>query len=128
MKQIETNYGEKVAVSSLKAGHIENIISKASMCKHIKAIILFGSSLESRCTEKSDIDFAVVSDKTVTALSKDKSFVNFMNALYDYDDSQEYDRLYFKSFNEIEGKVGEVTICHEIVTKGKTIYRRDSVG
>ncbi len=53
---LQTNYGTKVDVAEIKKKHIENILDSAPLCKQIKAIMLFGSSLGERCTNKSDID------------------------------------------------------------------------
>ena len=47
-----------------------------------------------------------------------------MDMVYLFDMSQEYDRLYFKSLEDIEQKSDEQQICKEIVSKGKIIYRR----
>lgn len=53
-----------------------------------------------------------------------KSFDKFMDCLYQYDMEQEYDRLYFRSLEEIEEKKDTVPICRELTQKGKIIYRR----
>lgn len=66
---IETNCDTKIQVADTKKKHIENIIKAAPTCKHILEIILFGSSLETRCTEQSDIDIAIVSDYTIGKLA-----------------------------------------------------------
>ena len=59
---------QDILVSSIKEEYVKNIINCASLCNKIDAIILFGSVLEERCTEKSDIDFVVVSKYTVSQL------------------------------------------------------------
>lgn len=86
--------------------------------------MLFGSSLEERCTIKSDIDLAIISNCSLNKLSQTKAFDKFMNNLYSYDMEQEYDRLYFKSIREIEEKKDDIPICNELIQKGKVIYRR----
>lgn len=121
---VNTFDGNKVNVASVKKDAIMNMILAASLCPNIDAIVLFGSSLEERCTDESDIDIAIISDKTVSGLSKMKSFKKFMEKVYLFDMRQEYDRLYFKSIEEIEHKADEQQICKEIASKGKIIYRK----
>ena len=118
--------GTQIDVASIKKDAIKNIIESASLCPNIDAIVLFGSSLEERCTADSDIDIVIISKKTVSALSQLKSFKKFMDMVYLFDMSQEYDRLYFKSIEDIEQKVDKQQICKEIVSKGKIIYRREA--
>lgn len=124
MVNILSNDGSEIRVAEIKKAYIENIITSASKCRQIDAVILFGSALEERCTENSDIDFAIISKYSVDKLSSLKSFANFVNAMYDCDAKQEYDRLYFKSFSEIEDKQEEVGVCRELLNKGKVIYRK----
>lgn len=121
---IMSNDGQCIEVADIKKSYIEKIISSASKCKHIDAIILFGSALEERCTEKSDIDIAIISKYTVDKLSGIKSYSKFVSEIYELDLSQEYDKLYFKSLSEIEEKKEEAHICNELVQKGKIIYRK----
>ncbi|MBO5302798.1 MAG: nucleotidyltransferase domain-containing protein [Lachnospiraceae bacterium] len=121
---LSTNYGEKVKVAEVKKSSIENIIQLAPMCNAITEIILFGSAIEERCQENSDIDIAIISSKSVHALSKMKSFDKFMNGVYTFNIQQEYDRLYFKTIEDVEKKRDTVPICNELITKGKIIYRR----
>lgn len=121
---IDTNYGEKVEVAEIKRNYIENIISSASQCKAISEIILFGSALEERCCEQSDIDIVIVSKCAINILCKNKGFSKFVEQIYSLDFAQEYDRLYFNSLDEIEKKMDSVPICKELVQKGKVIYRR----
>ena len=52
---IKTNHGEDVRVADVKRDEIINIINAASLCKKIDMLILYGSALEDRCNEKSDI-------------------------------------------------------------------------
>lgn len=121
---LQTNYGTSIDAAEIKKEHIENIINSATLCKQISEIILFGSSLEERCTDKSDIDIVIISNISLNKLSQTKSFDKFMNSLYSYDMEQEYDRLYFKSIKEIEEKKDDIPICNELIQKGKVIYRR----
>ena len=48
--------GKTINVASLKIEYIKNIIDNISRCNLIDKVVLFGSSLEERCTENSDID------------------------------------------------------------------------
>lgn len=121
---IQTNYGTSIDVAEIKKKHIENILNSAPLCKQISAIMLFGSSLEKRCTNKSDIDLVIISNSSLNKLSQLKAFDMFMNCLYSYDMEQEYDRLYFKSIKEIEEKKDDIPIYNELMRKGKVIYRR----
>lgn len=116
--------GSKIKVAECKKKCIENMVSVAHKCKQIDAIVLFGSTLEDRCTTDSDIDIAIISKYGISKLSVLKSFRVFMQDLYRADEMQEYDRLYFNSLEEIVGKVEEAPICNEILNKGKIIYSR----
>ena len=121
---IDTNINTKVKVSEYKQNQILCIIKLAASCEEIEQIILFGSSLEEKCTERSDIDFVVISKHPVSVLSKKKSFREFLEHLYMNDDFEsEYDILYFKSVEEIS-KNKEDRICAEINEKGKVIYEK----
>ena len=122
--KVNTNYDSSVMVADYKADIIRFIIDSAKNCPDIDAIMLFGSVLEERCKEKSDIDIVIISKKTVNALSNKKSFNEFIKELYLLDFSQEYDFLYFKSIDEIHLKVDKAPICKEITEKGQIIYKR----
>ena len=130
-------------VADYKAEIIRHIISTAKKCPDIDAIMLFGSVLEERCKEKSDIDIVIISKKTVNALSDRKSFneiscyddisndiKNKIDAdyydLYLLDFAQEYDFLYFKSIDEIYQKKEKAPICKELAEKGQIIYKRQA--
>ena len=121
---IDTNINTKVKVSEYKQNQIMCIIRLAASCDEIDQIILFGSALEEKCTETSDIDFVVISKYPVSELSKRKGYRDFLKQLYMSDDFvSEYDILYFKSAEEIsENK--EDRICAVINEKGKVIYEK----
>lgn len=120
---LRTNFQTEVKVADIKKSYIENIIESAEKCKKIEAIILFGSSLEIRCKEESDIDFAVISKYTVNHLCRHKSFRKFTDSVYGKDLHQNYDILYFRSLDEIEKGEGKADICRELLQKGKVIYK-----
>ena len=52
--------GRTIRVADIKQKYIENIASAARECSYIDRVVLFGSSLENRCREESDIDLAVL--------------------------------------------------------------------
>ncbi len=128
LKMFKNNMGETINVADIKMQHIQNIVKQAERCKAIKAIVLFGSSLEERCSYESDIDIAIVSKYTVSELDKLKTFKRFMEAIYTFDMAQEYDRIYFSSLDEINKNKDEIPICEELATKGRVIYKRKVVG
>ncbi len=69
---------------------------QARKAKDIQRIMLFGSSLEERCTKDSDIDIAVFGDKTKGSYIDSKEFRGFKSGLFKFDIDQAYDVLYFK--------------------------------
>lgn len=77
MATVKTNYNTEIEVADIKKDVIENIIEAAGVCIPICQIILFGSVLENRCTEDSDIDMLVVSDTVRSKLYKDKTYQEF---------------------------------------------------
>lgn len=121
---IKTNSGDTVRVADIKSVCVQNIIMQAQYCRCISEIILFGSSLEERCTEESDIDIAIISRYTLNYLSRNKDFSRFIESVYDIDFTQEYDRLYFSSLDELKSKRNDCEICDEILSHGKVIYSR----
>ena len=98
---VKTNYGEEVRVAEIKRDEIRNIIDAASLCKNIDMLILYGSSLEDRCDKYSDIDIVVISKYPISKLCKLKSFHDFTTYVYKYNMNQDYDFLYYKSYEEI---------------------------
>lgn len=89
-------YEENGYVAEIKLPHIKNITEQAKKTKHIQRIMLFGSSLEERCTGDSDIDIAVFGDKTKGSYIDSKEFRDFKSSLFSFDWNQDYDVLYFK--------------------------------
>ena len=120
---IKTDNGEEVRVADIKREEIMNVIKAASLCKKIDMLILYGSALEDRCDERSDIDIAVVSKYPISKLCKLKSFHDFTTYIYKYNMDQEYDFLYFKSYDEINQSQDSEMIASDIMKKGKIIYR-----
>lgn len=120
---LRTNFQTEVSIADIKKMYIENIVKNAESCDKIDAIILFGSSLEDRCKDESDIDIAVISKYTVNRLCGYKSFRDFTDAIYSKDIKQNYDILYFKSLDEIAKREETAEICRELLNKGKIIYK-----
>jgi len=48
-----------VKAADIKAEYIKNIVDSVKLCDYIEKVVLFGSSIDERCTEESDIDIAV---------------------------------------------------------------------
>ena len=105
-------------VADIKLGHIENIAKQAEKCKNINRIMLFGSSIDERCTEKSDIDIAIFGDMAKARYLGTLEFRKFQDQLFLYDLDQDYDILYFR-----EGQHYQDAIMDDI-GKGAEIYRR----
>ena len=122
---MQTNFHTTIQVADLKKDYIENIIENVGKCSKIDAVILFGSSLESSCKEDSDIDIVIISKLSVNRLSRFKSFHEFTKNVYTKDLKQDYDILYFKSLAEIEKKQNQTTVCKDLLSKGKIIYRKE---
>lgn len=116
---------KQIQVADIKKPIIENIVIIASICKEIDYVILFGSSLEDKCTEQSDIDLAIISNVTRSKFLRSNSYDRFTTALYNIDDEQTYDILQFNSMEDLERR--DSLVCKDIVNKGKIIYRRNAV-
>ena len=116
---IEFDNGNYVA--DIKKKYIQNICDSAKDFENISRIVLFGSALQTRCTEKSDIDIAVFGKKSRNAYLKSKEFKQFQRKLFAFDDtfSQDYDVLYF--CNDVEYNDA---IMRDI-KNGAEIYRRE---
>ncbi|MCI6242952.1 MAG: nucleotidyltransferase domain-containing protein [Agathobacter sp.] len=122
---IQTNTGTYIKVADIKAEIIKKILKIAPICSKIDHIYIFGSSVEERCTEKSDIDMAIVSNITRSKLYNDKDYKEITNRLYNIDLEQDYDILQFNSVDSI--KKSKDAVCIDILTKGKLIYSRERV-
>ena len=105
-------------VAEIKLDYINNISEQAAKTKYISRVMLFGSSLEERCIESSDIDIAVFGSKVSSRYIDSAEFHRFTNSVYKFDWNQNYDILYFK-----EGKEYKDNIM-KFIDKGIEIYRR----
>lgn len=109
-------------VADIKHKYIENIIEQAAKCKSINRIMLFGSALEERCKDTSDIDIAVFGNTSKSKCYKSKEYKDFVRSilLYGNDFLQNYDILYFR-----DGEKYDDVIIKDI-ENGAEIYRRKS--
>ena len=99
---------------------MENIIDAAQKCDFIDRVVLFGSSIEERCREQSDIDLAVFGTQVPSRALTSKKYERFARQLYAFDDhAQAYDILYFRS-----GSGDSNPILHEI-SRGEELYARN---
>lgn len=119
---MDTNFGTKCRVADIKKDYISNIIKNARICPDIDYIVLFGSALEDRCRDHSDIDIAVFGKKTEGRMLTSGKYRNFENAVYSFGDFQDYDVLYFKI-----GKNTGSDIMKDI-KNGTLIYKREKDG
>lgn len=108
-----------VNIADIKHKYVRNIVDAAKKCDLIDKVIVFGSSLEERCTVSSDIDLAVFGSKTKYKTYHSKSYDDFLKQIYEYDLDQDYDVLYFKT-----GENSSQQIFRNILN-GATIYAKD---
>ena len=107
----------EVRVADIKKDCIRNIVDAARKCRYIDRIVLFGSSLEDRCTNDSDVDIAVFGSIPKTRCLTSKEYKEFTHQLYRFDDySQSYDILYFKTGSS------DNSFIRQEINKGAVIY------
>ena len=123
LSEINTNYGATIKVADIKKASINNIIEAASICDKIDYIYLFGSALEQRCKNLSDIDIAIVTNISRSKLFKNKSYDEFTTKLYSKSLEQDYDILFFESQEDL--KSSNDLVCKEILQKGQLLYKRE---
>ena len=111
-------FADNKYVADIKYDYIKNIALQAETCKNINRIMLFGSAMEERCTDRSDIDIAVFGNETKSRYLRSKEFRDFQSRLFRFGFEQNYDILYFQ-----EGKTSGDSILEDI-SKGIEIYRR----
>lgn len=105
------------------------IINNAHLCKHIKEIWMFGSGLEERCNEDSDLDVCIVFDGVGGKLHKLYNLKSYNNSrgsvisLYDLYDKRYRDVDFLHSTN-IERDAREMRVFKEVLDCGVCIYRR----
>ena len=121
MCEVKTiSLGDRVIkVADLKQKYIMNIIDAAGKCDFIDRVVLFGSSIEERCTETSDIDLAVFGSQSRSKALSSRKYERFARQLYSFDNhNQAYDILYFRN-----GSKNNSQILDDI-EKGEVIYER----
>lgn len=123
--EIKNNTNNIIKVASIKADTIQKIIEYASLCGKIDYIYLFGSSVEERCTQKSDIDLAIISNITRSRLYQNKTYDKFRTNIYNIDDKQDYDFLHFNSLKEL--KNSRDSVCKDILENGVMLYIRKGI-
>ena len=108
------------SVAEIKYTFINNIIEQAAKCNNISRIMLFGSALEERCSDRSDIDIAVFGEQSKNKYIKSKEFKEFQRSLFLFGDafSQDYDILYFRDGVEYMDAI------IDDINNGAEIYRR----
>ncbi len=106
-------------IADIKHKYMDNIVDAAKKCDLIDKVIVFGSSLEDRCTDSSDIDIAVFGSKTKYKTYHSKSYDDFLKQVYGYDLNQDYDVLYFKTGEESQQQI------FKNILNGATIYAKD---
>lgn len=126
MVSIKTNFDTEIQVADIKKDVIENIIKAASACTKICQIILFGSVIENRCQEESDVDMLVVSETTRSRLYKDKGYQEFLKRMHEKDEyEQRYDVICVHGMEELYQKQDSVGLFRDVIECGQTLYRRE---
>lgn len=104
-------------VADIKRKYMDNIIDAAKKCDFIERIILFGSSIDERCKESSDIDLAIFGKHSPSRVLSSKKYERFARQLYSFDDhAQAYDLLYFKSGTREKSQI------MDNINKGEVLY------
>lgn len=119
-KVVSMNVGSReIHVAEIKQKYIRNIIDAASKCDLIDRVVLFGSSLQERCRDTSDIDIAVFGNQSRSRALSSRKYERFARQLYSFDNhAQAYDILYFRS-----DSADPSPILHEI-NRGEELYVR----
>ena len=109
----------QIHVAEIKQKYIQNIIDAASRCDLIDRVVLFGSCLQERCRDNSDIDIAVFGNQPRSRALTSRKYERFARQLYSFDNhAQAYDILYFRS-----GTADANPILQEI-SRGEELYAR----
>ena len=105
-------------VADIKLPHIHNIVRQASRTKNINRVMLFGSAIEDRCTDHSDIDIAVFGDIPKMKYLRSKEYKQFQDGIFRFDLDQDYDILYFSD------SARQCDVILNDIANGAEIYRR----
>ena len=118
-------YGQIYQVADIKKDYIMNIMQSAKLCPGISKIYLFGSCLEERCREESDVDITVFGDLTDSRMLHRSHYRNFSMAVVgniqkEMGEIQDYDILYYhKKYENYDN------LFFENVRNGIVIYDRE---
>ena len=112
------NFKDGRKVAEIKYKHILNVAKQAEVCPNISRVMLFGSALEERCTDRSDIDVAVFGKLTKNKYLLSKEYRDFRKRVFEFDLNQDYDILYFE-----DGKVNSDMVMNDI-SQGIELFRR----
>lgn len=115
---IKNSKNEDISVADVKKDYIVNIIKSCSLCEKIETVILFGSSIEERCKNESDIDIAVFGDESKSKMFKSKKYRAFVDAVCSFGDLQDYDILYFDRKNIEKSRI------MKDISNGTLLYER----
>ena len=111
--------GRVIHMADIKQKYVSNIIDAAKKCDYIDRIILFGSALEERCRDESDLDLAVFGNQTKYKCLTSKKYRDFLEQIYAFDNhNQAYDFLYFKTGSNNHSRI------MEDIEKGEVLYAR----
>jgi len=107
-----------IYVADMKKDLLLEIVEKAKEFDFIKQLILFGSSLEERCKDSSDIDLIIIGNKPSYRCLDSRAYRKFTGYVYDLDFSQDYDIIYqYDSINKMKGG-----LKREVLERGVVIY------
>ena len=107
-----------IYVSDIKKDLLLEIVEKAKEFDFIKQLILFGSSLEERCKDASDIDLIIIGKEHACKCLDSKLYRNFTTFIYRLDFSQDYDIIYqYDSIDKMKGGLKK-----EALERGVVIY------
>ena len=107
-----------VYVSEFKVKYIEHLLNICKDFDFIEKVILFGSVVEERCKETSDIDIVILGSKTKSSCLDSVAFRRFKLLLFEFDFSQDYDILYENNLANFNEKL------RENIEKGYIIYEK----
>jgi predicted nucleotidyltransferase len=111
--------GRIIYMADIKQKYVANIIDAARKCDYIDKIILFGSALEERCQESSDMDLAIFGNQPEGKCLTSAKYRKFARQLSSFDEfRQNYDLLYFKTGKKYTGMI----MKH--IMEGETLYEK----
>lgn len=107
--------GRSIRIATIKKACIENIIKSISKCHAIDKVVLFGSSLEERCRDTSDVDIAIFGKHSKSEMLKLKSYNDFVDSIISFGEVQDYDILYFDSRKEYDRAIMADIMAGEVL-------------